>query len=292
MVDRHLYTFIQVADCGSFLKASEKMYISSNAVTKQMNLLENDLGVKLFIRSPRGLKLTPAGELVYKEAKKMIRQSEDVLAKARELEHPETLSIRVGVSMMNPATILMEMWDHIAQKHPNIRLEIVPYQDSVPSFSDVLANLGKTIDLVACIYQTSYWGDQYRSLFLRDLPICVACSRSHPLAAKKRLQIEDLYDQTFYLRRRGLSDSVDLLRDELENYPRIRLKDLDIIDYNTFNRLASSQDLIFSYECWNNVHPLLLTLPVDWAFTSPYGLIYAKDPSKELLEFLMAVGTV
>lgn len=46
MYDRHLDTFIQVADSGSFLKASEKLFISANAVTKQINLLENDLGIK------------------------------------------------------------------------------------------------------------------------------------------------------------------------------------------------------------------------------------------------------
>ena len=51
MYDRHLDTFLEVADSGSFLKASERLYISANAVTKQINLLESDLGVKLFSRS-------------------------------------------------------------------------------------------------------------------------------------------------------------------------------------------------------------------------------------------------
>lgn len=62
MYDRHLDTFVQVADSGSFLKASEKLYISANAVTKQINLLENDLGVRLFQRSTQGLALTEAGQ--------------------------------------------------------------------------------------------------------------------------------------------------------------------------------------------------------------------------------------
>ena len=69
MYDRHLDTFVKVADCGSFLKASEGLYISANAVTKQISLLENDLGVKLFQRSTRGLVLTEAGKLIYTEAK-------------------------------------------------------------------------------------------------------------------------------------------------------------------------------------------------------------------------------
>ena len=84
MYDRHLDTFLEVADCGSFLKASEKLYVSANAVTKQINLLESDLGVKLFQRSKQGLTLTEAGKLIYTEAKKMIRHSRAVLQKARE----------------------------------------------------------------------------------------------------------------------------------------------------------------------------------------------------------------
>ena len=65
MYDRHLNTFIQAADSGSFLKASQRMFISANAVTKQVNLLEERLGVKLFHRGSQGLALTEAGKLIY-----------------------------------------------------------------------------------------------------------------------------------------------------------------------------------------------------------------------------------
>ena len=70
MIDHHLHTFIQVADSGSFLKASEKMYVSANAITKQINLLEQHLELKLFKRSKQGLTLTDAGRLIYDEIKK------------------------------------------------------------------------------------------------------------------------------------------------------------------------------------------------------------------------------
>ena len=66
--------------------------------------------------------------------------------------------------------------------------------------------------------------------------------------------------------------------------------DLPSPDANQFIQLASSDDFLLSSECWKNVHPLLTTLPVDWDYTLPYGLIYSKIPSKELLQFLMAVG--
>ncbi|MFR4781532.1 MAG: hypothetical protein ACLUAR_00475 [Pilosibacter sp.] len=77
----------------------------------------------------------------------------------------------------------------------------------------------------------------------------------------------------------------------METYhPQIHLKGIDYTDINQFIQLASSDDFLLSSECWKNVHPLLTTLPVDWDYTLPYGLIYSKIPSKELLQFLMAVG--
>lgn len=60
-----LETFICVADAGSFNKAAEQSYITPTAVIKQINLLEADLGVKLFARTHRGLTLTKAGMSLY-----------------------------------------------------------------------------------------------------------------------------------------------------------------------------------------------------------------------------------
>lgn len=60
-----LETFIRVADAGSFNKAAEQSYITPTAVIKQINLLEADLGVKLFARTHRGLTLTKAGMSLY-----------------------------------------------------------------------------------------------------------------------------------------------------------------------------------------------------------------------------------
>lgn len=293
MYNRHLETFIQVADSGSFLKASERLYVSANAVTKQINLLESHLDIKLFHRSTQGLVLTEAGKLIYAEAKKMIRHSNSVLQKAKELEKRQEYVIRIGVSLMNPANILLEQWNKASERYPNIRLEIVPFEDTVPAFNEVLDNLGKKIDLISCPYQTSYWGDRYRSFHLKELPLCIACSKNHRLAKKTRLTIEDLYGETVILTKRGISPYLTPIRDELEqNHPQIHLLDAEYVDINTFNRLIASDDLLLSAECWNNVHPLLATLPVDWDYRLPYGLIYTKEPSEEVLQFIMAIGQV
>ena len=291
MYNRHLDTFIQVADSGSFLKAADKLYISANAVTKQINLLENHLDIKLFNRSTQGLTLTEPGKLIYAEAKKMIRHSNTVLQKARELENRQDHFIRIGVSLMNPADILLEQWRHAAKLHPNFKLEIVPFEDTVPAFLEVLDHLGSKIDVLSCPYDTSHWGDRYNSFHLCDMPLCIACSKMNPLAEKEVLSLEDLHGKTLMLAKREISSYTAPVWDEIERFhPQIHLVGVDYSDINQFNQLVSSDDFLLSAECWKGVHPLLTTLPVKWNYTMPYGLIYSKTPSKELLQFLMAVG--
>ena len=73
MYNPQLETFLKVADAGSFNKAAEEMFITSTAVIKQMNLLENSLDVKLFDRSNRGLTLTEVGKSLCQDAKYIIK---------------------------------------------------------------------------------------------------------------------------------------------------------------------------------------------------------------------------
>ncbi len=82
MYNHQLDTFIKVAEQGSFGKAAQILYISSPAIIKQMNLLEEHCGFKLFVRTNHGVELTPAGLSLYEDAKTLIRFSQDALSKA------------------------------------------------------------------------------------------------------------------------------------------------------------------------------------------------------------------
>ncbi|MCI8423256.1 MAG: LysR family transcriptional regulator [Lawsonibacter sp.] len=267
------------------------MYISANAITKQINLLEDHLGVKLFVRSSQGLTLTEAGKLIYSEAKKLIHHSNLIVRKARELEKPKEYTIRIGVSLMNPASNLLERWAKASERFPNLRPELVPFEDSVPAFNDVLDHLGEKIDLISCPYQSTYWGDRYNAFHLWDLPLCITCAKTHPLARQEQLTLSDLHGETLICTNPGIKPPLDPLRAEIErDHPQITLKGVDYIDTGTFNQLASSSELLLSAECWSGVHPLLATTPLECGYTLPYGLIYAKDPPQEVLQFIMAVG--
>lgn len=75
MYNPQLDTFICVVEAGSFSKAADKLYFSPPAVIKQINSLENNLGVQLFARTHRGLVVTAAGESLYQDAKYMVNYS-------------------------------------------------------------------------------------------------------------------------------------------------------------------------------------------------------------------------
>lgn len=103
MYNKHLETFICVADLGSFSKAADALYISSTAVIKQINLLEQELNLQLFDRTHRGITLTKAGRFVYGDAKYLIQYSKDSLTRAQNAMQSEEKVVRIGSSLMTPS---------------------------------------------------------------------------------------------------------------------------------------------------------------------------------------------
>src|SRR5699024_10974874 len=102
-----LETFLCVAEAGSFNRAAEQLYISPPAVIKQINLLEEDLGVVLFIRTHRGLRLTSAGRSLQQDAKYIIQYCKDSVTRAKNAMQKNSEVIRIGTSPMTPAQFLV-----------------------------------------------------------------------------------------------------------------------------------------------------------------------------------------
>lgn len=89
MLDSNLPVFISVAESGSFSQAALRLGKSPQAVFKQITTYEEKLGVKLFDRSPTGMRLTPAGISVYKDAKFLLSFSKESIKRAKEIEKNE-----------------------------------------------------------------------------------------------------------------------------------------------------------------------------------------------------------
>lgn len=83
MYSRQIEVFVQVAEKKSFNKAAEKLFISSTAIMKQINSLEDQIGATLINRSNKGISLTAAGKSLYDDAKEMIKLSNKAIHKAQ-----------------------------------------------------------------------------------------------------------------------------------------------------------------------------------------------------------------
>ena len=86
---------------------------------------------------------------------------------------------------------------------------------------------------------------------------------------------------------RSDSPSVDRARAAVEAHPQIHIEDTSqFYDMEVFNRCVQTRNPLMTLECWSEVHPSLVTLPVDWDFTIPYGILYALHPDGDTLRFL------
>ena len=294
MYNPQLETFLCVAESGSFNKAAEKLYISPPAVIKQINLLEESLNLQLFVRTHRGLKLTEAGKSLCQDAKYIIQYCKDSVTRARNAMQQTEQVIRIGTSPMTPAQVLVDLWPKVQKYCPNIKFQLIPFDNTPENAREILGNLGANIDVVAGLFdETMLALRKCSGLELSREPICCAVSIHHPLARKDSLTVQDLYGQNLMLMHRDWSQYVDLMRDDLwKNHPQIHIVDFDFYDVSVFNRCENNGDVLMTIDRWKYIHPLLKTLPVDWGYTMPYGLLHAPKPSAHVQQFLDAVGQV
>lgn len=294
MYNPQLVTFIHVADAGSFNKAAEQSYITPTAVIKQINLLEDNLGVKLFERTHRGLALTKAGISLYQDAKYIIGYCNDSVIRARNAMQENTNVLRIGTSPMTPAQILVELWPKIHELCPEIKFQLVPFDNTPENAREILGNLGNNIDVVAGIFDDIMLDLRRCAGFeISKEPICCAVSIHHRLARKNRLEIKDMYGENLMLMHRGWSYYVDRLRDDIwENHSQINIIDFDFYNVDVFNRCENSNGILMATKAWTNVHPLLKIIPVEWEHSIPYGLLHSSEPSGTVQRFLSAVQSV
>lgn len=285
-----LDTFITVIDCGSFTKAAEQLFISATAVMKQMNTLEKHLELKLIERTPSGVHLTPAGEVIYQDAKFMIDYSGKSIATAKAATLTYESTFCVGTSLLNPAKPFMDLWYRINKDFPDYKLHLVPFEDDHEGILSEIKELGKKFDFLIGVCDSRTWLSLCCFLPLGRYKKMIAVSREHRLSSKKMIRLEDLHGETLMMIPRGDSGVNDRIRDDLEkNHPEIRIEDTPLnYDLTVFNQCAESDRVLLMTECWKEVHPGLVSIPVDWNYSIPYGLLYSRDAPEDVLQFVEA----
>ena len=290
MYEPRLETFVCVAELGSYSAASKACYITPPAVIKQINSLEKSLGFKLFNHSAHGLVLTNAGQSLYHDAKYIIRYCKESIYRASNAACEDANTIRIGSSPVTPARLFGNLWEKVNEICPDIKFQIVPFQNTRNTQKKVIDILGNGIDIVCTVFDSasiSKYG--CKGLELSRVPFQCAMSFQHPLAAKKNLQISELYGETLFLPRSGQSDCVDRMRSELQqNHEKIHIKDYEYLSIDLFNHCQSTNDLLLAVSGWETIHPLIKIVPVEWDYSISYGILHASTPSAIVQRFLEA----
>lgn len=293
MISRQLETFVKTADAGSFGKAADALYISTPAVVQQINLLEDSLGFRVFERSNRGVKLTPAGRSLYEDAKTLLRLADDAVKKARRIAESGDTAVRIGTSLLYKCRMLPDLWTKVSEYCPELKIEIVPMRE-YDSRDNVFSKLGRDFDLFEGIY-ASAWKDSCRFLELSRTPVCCAVARNHRLAGKSRLTADDLDGETLVMPPEGISTELDDFRKTLlSSHPSVKVTESAYYGVDTFTLCEMTTYILVTQPVYADIHPGLVTIPLgmEREFTVPYGLMIANDPSPAAKRFISAIERV
>lgn len=172
------------------------------------------------------------------------------------------------------------------------QISIVPFSDSPGDFARLQKRLGEEIDCFVSPCDSAAWREAFSLFPLGSSRCCVALPARHRLAAKGLLTWADLEGETLLLVARGISPTLDRLRADIaRDHPGVRVLDAPgYYDMEVFNRCEQAGYLMECPEIWKGVHPSLVTVPVDWDYALPFGIVAAKRPLPAFRQFLEALG--
>jgi DNA-binding transcriptional LysR family regulator len=183
---RHLRYFLAVAEALSFTKAAAQLRVAQPAVSRQVQDLEDEIGVDLLKRSPRGVTLTTEGKLFLDEARDLLKRADQSVTKVRALARGEYGELHVGYS-------------------PSPTIELLPpalaaFQKRVPGIKTVLHDMSSdemveglrsgAIHFAVAPFQDMEGVPDVEFETLRTYPICVAMAAGHPLARLNAIPLE------------------------------------------------------------------------------------------------------
>lgn len=292
MYHPQIETFISVAESGSFSKTAEACFISPTAVMKQINALETRIGITLFDRTNHGLQLTEAGKSFLQDAKYIIEYSARAIEKAKDIARQEKRqSVRVGTSIMTSAKFLLDMWTEIQKQSSTMPIELIPFDNTPENAQEILKNLGKHIDVVAGIYDEDFLIERgCRAAHLSDKTLSLAVPLTHPLCDKQIISQEDLKNTRIMLITKGWKVVEQMRKDLILR--GIKLIDFDFYNLNAFNKAVKENVPIMAIDGWENIHPLLKIIPVEWDYHIPFGIMYSPSQTKQVETFVKILKNI
>ena len=195
-VDSRLHVFLAVARTGQLTRASRQLNLSASAVSTQIMALERDLRATLFIRSSRGMTLTPSGKLMFTTAEQM----EAVWTRtAREIQAEEQGAARLNIAASHTAAelFLPQPLGRFRAKWPDTRLHLVITN------SQMVADRVTTGQADLGIIEGSRSPEELSSEALWTDELILVVSTRHPWASQGSVDASHLPQADWILREEG-----------------------------------------------------------------------------------------
>ncbi len=190
---RNITTFLRVAELQNFTHAAEELGYSQSAVTVQIKQLETELGVPLFERIGRSVRLTQPGQSFLLYANEILRAAERAKNAVREAPEPEGL-LRVGSMESLSASVVSRLVPLFHEKFP--RVKIVVSTARAEGLLDMMRR--NDVDFIYLVDDTHYSPDWEIPLCRRE-EIYLVAAPGHPLAKRRGLTLADIVEEKFVL---------------------------------------------------------------------------------------------
>lgn len=196
---RALRYLMAVAHSGSIQAAAREVSISASAIDRQMLRLEEELGVPLFDREPRGMRLTAAGEVVLALAQRWRADATRTLSDLKQLQGVNQGHVRVAIMDSHANGLMPSFLAAAAVAHPGIVLEVevVTPDDALRRLQDDQADVAVAFNL-----------REQRDLHLvRSVALPLGClaAPQHALASRRTLALKDVAEWPMAVQSRALA---------------------------------------------------------------------------------------
>ncbi|MBS7780530.1 LysR substrate-binding domain-containing protein [Acidovorax sp. CCYZU-2555] len=291
---RHLRYFIAVAEEGQVTRAAQRLGIKQPPLTQQIQLLERELGVELFTRSPRKVELNAAGRLFLHEARGIISSAEEAVARLRQFDKGIDGVLRIGLtssSLLNVRT--QALFERFRRDFPQISLKI---EDG--SHIDLLDAVRQ--DHLDAIFMRSgvQRHAELASQWLADEALVAAIPVSHPCASADRIVLQDLEQQGVVLYRQEKCSGIGEML--LERFASAGLK-MRVADetrrlMSAIHMVACGAGMTLVPDAMRAFHPASVVykpLGTELGLSVPLNLVYRRHSQSTLLRhFLQTAATV
>lgn len=191
---RQIQYFIEVAKREHVTEAADAMHVAQSAVSRQIFNLESELGVDLFIREGRNVKLTPVGKIFLKHMEQAMLVIENAKRDIEEYIDPERGVIRVGFPSSLAAHTLPTMISAFREYHSNVKFQLIQGSYHFLINAVIKGDIGMALLGPVPKQEKKINGEiLFLENFVALLPI------AHPLAKNKSIKLSQLKDDSFIL---------------------------------------------------------------------------------------------